>query len=52
MARDPKHCGGSRRIMFYNVVHDDGDDDNDDADEDVEDDDVEDDEVHKDDVEA
>ena len=57
-ARDPKQCGGSGRIMYYNVVVvDDGDDvgdeyDDDDVQEDdVEDDDVEDDEVQGDDVE-
>ena len=25
-ARDPKQCGGSRRIMYYNVIGDDDDD--------------------------
>ena len=43
-ARDPKQCGGSGRIMYYNVVVDDGDDVGDeyDDDDDVQEDDVED----------
>ena len=51
-ARDPKQCGGSGRIMYYNVVVDDGDDVGDEYDDDdVQEDDVEDDEVQGDDVE-
>ena len=41
-ARDPKQCGGSRRIKHYNV--DDDDDDDDDVDDDDDDDDEDDDE--------
>jgi len=44
-ARDPKQCGGSRRIMYYNVVVDDDDDDGDDDDDVDEGDDDDDDDV-------
>ena len=39
-ARDPKQCGGSKRIVYYNVDEYDDDDDEDGDDDDNDDDDV------------